>query len=74
MIKVAEISPKRAPRMTVYYDKTAKRNPYRVYLEWMEPTPHGLVARKRQQSRFADFASAIWDMPKYALEHNEDRR
>lgn len=74
MFKIAEISPWCAKRMTVYYDKTAKANPYRVYLEWQEATYKGLVAHKHQLYRFSDLASAAYEMWQYGLKYNEDRR
>lgn len=74
MKKIAEISPCKAANMTIYYDKTAKVNPYRVYLEWMESTEHGLTHRKRQIHRFADLASGAYEMWQYALKYNEDGR
>ena len=74
MKKIAEIKPSRAKNMTVYYDKAAKVNPYRIYLEWMEPTPHGLMPRKQQYDRFADLASAAYEIWQYGLKYNEDRR
>lgn len=74
MKKIAEIKPSRAKNMTVYYDNAAKVNPYRVYLEWLEPTPHGLMPRRQQYARFSDLASAGYMMAEYGLKYNEDRR
>ena len=74
MIKVAEIKPYGVANMTVYYDKTVKTNPYRVYLEWNEITDRGLVDHKKQVSRFADLGSAVGMMATYVLRNNEEGR
>lgn len=56
MKKIAEISPKSAATMTVYYDNTTTTNPYRVYREWNDLTQHGIVHRRKQVARYGDLA------------------
>ena len=74
MFKIAEIKPKGVAKMVVYYDRHADRNPYRVYLEWKEQTPHGLANRRKMINRYADLFSEAAEMNQYAFQHNEERR
>ena len=74
MTKIASISPKGVPHMVVYYDKEAKQNPYRVYLEWCEAGEHGNRQRKKQIMRYADLGSCGALIAQYAIRHNEEGR
>lgn len=74
MNKIGEIRPKNALTMTVYYDEKAHTNPYRIFLEWMGDTGHGLAKRKKQVTRYADLSSCTAKMHEYATRNNEERR
>ena len=74
MKKIAEISPKSAATMTVYYDNTTTTNPYRVYREWNDLTQRGIVHRRKQVARYGDLASCAGMMYDWAFTNNEERR
>ena len=74
MQKIACISPKGVPSMTVYYDKKAKMNPYRVYKEWNEVTEYGIRRKKNLVIRYADLWSCANLMQGYIATHNEEGR
>ena len=74
MQKIASISPKGVPSMTVYYDKKAKTNPYRVYKEWNEVTEYGIRHRKKLVIRYADLLSCAHLMLGYISMYNEEGR
>lgn len=74
MTKIAMISPKGAPTMTVYYDQQADTNPYRVYLEWNVLGAHGIQKKRKQVNRYADLASCGQMMSDYGRKNNEEGR
>lgn len=74
MTKIAEIQPKGVAKMAIYYDEKASVNPYRVFLHFNELTPYGLMKKRHQLNRYADLASAAYEMTQYAIQNNEERR
>ena len=81
MTKIAHVSPKGQPTMTVYYDEKAKEKPYRVYLEgyvwkWLDEA-HSTGARypsKRQIERYDDLLHATCEMCKYVSQVTQEAR
>lgn len=74
MNKIGEIKPYGVAKMTVYYDKKAKQNPYKVYTEWSGYTLKGYREQKRMVEKYADLYSCVAVMAQYAMEHNEEGR
>ena len=74
MIKIGEVFPAGVPALKVYYNETAKQNPYRVVQEWKEPGTYGLRDRRKTIAKYADLYSCMLVLTRYCEAHNEERR
>lgn len=68
MTKIGFIQAAGKPEMTIYYDKKATVNPYRVYIEWYDGTRH-----KKLLAKYADLFSCGCMVQRYTEMYNEER-
>lgn len=73
-MKIGFIAPIGSDMLSVYYDRKAKKNPYRVYREWKEAGPYGLRSRRKMVAQYADLYSCAFVILGWCKEHNEERR
>ena len=74
MTKIGEIHPAGAAALRIIYDDKTETNPYRVYQEWFEPGPYGLMKRRKLVIMCADLLSCMIFLTHYVEVHNEERR
>jgi hypothetical protein len=75
MTKIGYISPNGVHTLCIYYDAKAKKNPYRVYLEWKEVSgPYDLRSRRKMVAQYADLYSCAFVLLGWCKEHNEEGR
>ena len=74
MNKIGEIKPINGDKLTVYYDKKAKYNPYKVYREWWGYSPHGNVYHKQMVAKYGNLHSCGLLIAKYTERFNEEGR
>lgn len=68
MKKIGELHTK-AAYFVLYYDESAKYNPYRLYQKWYDAGWH-----KKLIEKYADlYSCTIW-INNFVAQHNEERR